>query len=335
MPLVSNSSHALELLKQLDQSLSQSAHKGDQQAFNRALAMEQGMNAHKPTTIPSYGQTVPQDKPGSNQGTNLGPSHSQNSSNLSSGSTSISGSNLNQANSATGAAKANVATASFNATGNLSSTSNLQDFKLLNQQNVLMQQVLNMSKTISTTKANVATASFNATGNLSSTSNLQDFKLLNQQNVLMQQVLNMSKTISTTQASALQPSVMISLGMLQKLYEMIELRTRNRNNSLLMNNTNASAANNADDLAAAQQAQVLSFVMIERFLKLFENGEKYNILSRFFKKGPLGENEHETDTDDEYGNSYADVDAETDYIKRSLKMERNTTSSPASLKRAL
>ena len=269
MPLVSNSSHALELLKQLDQSLSQSAHKGDQQAFNRALAMEQGMNAHKPTTIPSYGQTVPQDKPGSNQGTNLGPSHSQNSSNLSSGSSSISGSNLSQSNSATGAAKANVATASFNATGNLSSTSNLQDFKLLNQQNVLMQQVLNMSK-----------------------------------------------TISTTQASALQPSVMISLGMLQKLYEMIELRTRNRNNSLLMNNTNASAANSADDLAAAQQAQVLSFVMIERFLKLFENGEKYNILSRFFKKGPLGENEHETDTDDEYGNSYADVDAETDYIKR-------------------
>lgn len=269
MPLVSNSSHALELLKQLDQSLSQSAHKGDQQAFNRALAMEQGMNAHKPTTIPSYGQTVPQDKPTSNQGSNLGLG--QSSSNLSSGSgsTSNSGSNLNQSSSATGAAKANVATASFNATGNLSSTSNLQDFKLLNQQNVLMQQVLNMSK-----------------------------------------------TISNTQASALQPSVMISLGMLQKLYEMIELRTRNRNNSLLMNNTHASAANSADDLAAAQQAQVLSFVMLERFLKLFENGEKYNILSRFFKKGPLGENEHETDTDDEYGNSYADVDAETDYIKR-------------------
>ena len=34
MPLVSNSSHALELLKQLDQSLSQSAHKGDQQAVS-------------------------------------------------------------------------------------------------------------------------------------------------------------------------------------------------------------------------------------------------------------------------------------------------------------
>lgn len=273
MPLVSNSSHTLELLKQLDKSLMTSSNKGDQQAFNRALAMEQGMSSNNQATTPSQGTNGTLVKPeggNNNQGLN---------SNL--GSNQSNGSNSNSPTTST------------------PSSNQIAGANQGQAQGVL------------------AKASFNATGNLSTTSNLQDFKLLNQQNVLMQQVLNMSKTISATQASALQPSIMISLGMLQKLYELIELRNRNsRNNSLSLAGSPQQAIQNADDLAASQQAQILSFVMLERFFKLFENGEKYNILSRFFKKGPLGENEHETDTDDEYGNSYADVDAETDYIKR-------------------
>lgn len=159
-------------------------------------------------------------------------------------------------------------------------------------------------------------ATFNATGNLSTPSNLNDFALLKGQNILMEQVRALSQSINTTQAAALQPSVMLSLGMLQKLYDLMEQRYRARNNSLLLSSSPTAAAQNSDELSATQQAQVLSFVFMERFFKLFENGEKHHILSRFFKKGPLGENEHDTNTDDEYGNSYADVDAETDYIKR-------------------
>lgn len=173
----------------------------------------------------------------------------------------------------------------------------------------------------STTAAGKALAGtmFNAAGNLTSGSTIPDLKVLNQQNVLLQQVLTMSRNISATQAAALQPSVMLSIGMLSRLYALLE-QTKKRTYTSANNNAsilNAQVAN-SDDLAAAQQSQILSFVFIERLLKLFDP-EKHLQLARYFKKGPLGENEHDTDTDDEYGDSFADIDAETDYIKRPRK----------------
>lgn len=260
MPVVSNnSSHALELLKQLDQGLNNGAHKSNHQAFDKALQMQ----SYNPNTLPGA-NTRPTLVP--EQGSALKPQ------------------STGQANTIPG-----------QSTPPTSGTSTTQG---------------------ATTSNMSMGASFNATGNLSTQNNLNDFQLLKEQNVLMQQVRALSQSISVSQAAALQPSVMLSLGMLQKFYEMIELRYKAKSQSMMLGANPNFAAQNADDLAAAQQAQVMSFVFMERFFKLFENGEKYNILSRFFKKGPLGENEHETNTDDEYGNSYADVDAETDYIKR-------------------
>ena len=152
-----------------------------------------------------------------------------------------------------------------------------------------------------------APSMFNAQGNLAPGTNLQDFKLLNQQNVLMQQVMNMSKTISTTQAAALQPSVMISIGMLSRLYQLLEINKRKQASLAANAGPSNAAAHVADEAAIMQQNQVLSLVFIERLFKMFDP-EKHLALSRFFKKGPLGENEH--------GNTYSDTDAETDYIKR-------------------
>ena len=160
-----------------------------------------------------------------------------------------------------------------------------------------------------------APSMFNAQGNLAPGTNLQDFKLLNQQNVLMQQVMNMSKTISTTQAAALQPSVMISIGMLSRLYQLLEMNKRKQASLAANAGPSNAAAHVADEAAMMQQNQVLSLVFIERLFKMFDP-EKHLALSRFFKKGPLGENEHDENTDDEYGNTYSDTDAETDYIKR-------------------
>ena len=62
-------------------------------------------------------------------------------------------------------------------------------------------------------------------------------------------------------------------------------------------------------------ALVLCLIFFERTLKLVDSC-KHLALNRFLKKGPLGEHLHEENTDDEYGTTYADVDAETDYIKR-------------------
>ncbi len=160
-----------------------------------------------------------------------------------------------------------------------------------------------------------APSMFNAQGNLAPGTNIQDFKLLNTQNVLMQQVMTMSRNISATQAAALQPSVMISIGMLSRLYQLLEQNKR-RQAALAANpGPTNNAAHMADEAALQQQNQVLSLVFIERLFKLFDP-EKHLALSRFFKKGPLGENEHEENTDDEYGTTYSDTDNETDYIKR-------------------
>lgn len=275
-------SHTLEMLRQLDQSMNQNSGK-DGSAFNRAMQQVQG---NQPVTIPAGPNAQAPGTPGNpgssgtgQPGTGVNPDGSSGQGGSNSG---LPGQNQGQGQNQSGSS---ISSGSTTAAGKV-----------------------------------IAGATFNATGNLISGSSLNDFRLLGgQQSVIMQQVMAMSRTISATQAAALQPSVMISVGMLQKLYDLIEITRRSRTASMNMGGTatnTAAAAAASDDIAAAQQAQVLSFLFIERYLKIFENGEKYNIFSRFFKKGPLGENEHEIDTDDEYGNSFADVDAEVDYIKR-------------------
>lgn len=161
---------------------------------------------------------------------------------------------------------------------------------------------------------------FNAQGNLSSGGNLQDFALLNSKQVLMQQALTIARTINTTQAAVLQPSIMIQLGMLQKLYELSLLNNKRKTTAFTSAaNTSAQAAQSTDEMAP-----VLSFVFLERAFKLLEQCKSLH-LSRFFKKGPLGEHLHEENTDDEYGSVYADVDAETDYIKRPRREKKEMT----------
>lgn len=278
---IGNPGNAAQLLQALQAQGGQKLSHEDSNAFNKALQMQQQVT--KPTTPPGQGNSATQlpgadgQLPGNGTGNGLHGDGSGkpglgngNGSGSGSGTNSSSGNSLGQ-NTLQGAAGAKGAAS--------------------------------------------APSMFNAQGNLAPGTNMQDFKLLNNQNVLMQQVMTMSRNISATQAAALQPSVMISVGMLSRLYQLLELNKR-RQASLAANaGPTNNAAHIADDAAMQQQNQVLSLVFIERLFKLFDP-EKHLALSRFFKKGPLGEHEHDDNTDDEYGNTYADTDNETDYIKR-------------------
>lgn len=165
--------------------------------------------------------------------------------------------------------------------------------------------------------ATSATSMFNAQGNLSNSLNLKDFALLSAQSNLVNQALSLARNINVTQMAAMQPAVMVQIGILQRLLSLLENNMRQRSSEIAghtASSTNASAAA-ADDV----NNQALAYVILDRFFKLVDPQNKHLALSRFFKKGPLGENIHDEDTDDEFGTTYADIDGEIDYIKRPRK----------------
>lgn len=162
-----------------------------------------------------------------------------------------------------------------------------------------------------TTQAtNVPPQMFNTLGNLNSTTNLKDFGLLAGQQTLLNQVSMLNQSIQSTQLAAMQPATFIQLSFVLKLFEQTELKYKQ---SQQVQNTLGLASPEAQQ--ANEESQIWLMAFFERCNRLFEQ-QKNIALSRFLKKGPLGENMHETNTDDEYGTVFNDVDAETDYIKR-------------------
>ena len=136
---------------------------------------------------------------------------------------------------------------------------------------------------------------FNSLGNLSTNTNFQDFALLNTKQAALNQALAVAQATGQTAAAAVQPALIIQLGMLQQLYSwsrQIEQRKLNE-----QHHTNPSALASSDEEGAEVGiSQLVCLIFFERTLKLVHL--------------------HEENTDDEYGTTYADVDAETDYIKR-------------------
>lgn len=158
---------------------------------------------------------------------------------------------------------------------------------------------------------------FNSLGNLNTASNLKDFGLLNAQQNLLGQVNLLNQAIQHTQMAAMQPATFIQVGMLLKLFALAELKYKHSQHLQA-----TLGASSPEAQSAAEESQILLIAFIERSTKLVDP-QKSVALSRFLKKGPLGDNAHEEDTDDEYGTVYNDVDAETDYIKRPRKFNRD------------
>ena len=155
---------------------------------------------------------------------------------------------------------------------------------------------------------------FNSLGNLSTNTNFQDFALLNTKQAALNQALAVAQATGQTAAAAVQPALIIQLGMLQQLYSWS--RQLEQRKLYEQHNTNPSAMASSDEEGAEVGiSQLVCLIFFERTLKLVDSC-KHLALNRFLKKGPLGEHLHEENTDDEYGTTYADVDAETDYIKR-------------------
>lgn len=154
---------------------------------------------------------------------------------------------------------------------------------------------------------------FNSLGNLSTSTNFKDYALLNSQQAGMVQAVALAQATGASAAAALQPALILQLGMLQKLYSWSRQLDQRKNVSSASPDT-ATVTNDdeGDDISASL---VISMLFLERAHKLIDSC-KHIALSRYFKKGPLGEHLHCDDTDDEYGTAFADVDAETDYIKR-------------------
>ena len=155
---------------------------------------------------------------------------------------------------------------------------------------------------------------FNRLGNLSTQTNFQDFALLNTKQAALNQALAVAQATGQTAAAAVQPALIIQLGMLQQLYSwsrQIEQRKLNEQ----QNTTPSALASSDEEGAEVGISQLVCLIFFERTLKLVDSC-KHLALNRYLKKGPLGEHLHEENTDDEYGTTYADVDAETDYIKR-------------------
>lgn len=154
---------------------------------------------------------------------------------------------------------------------------------------------------------------FNSLGNLNTASNLKDFGLLASQQTMLNQVNVLNQAIQNTQMAALQPATFLQISVVLKLFEQAELKYRQSQHLQA-----TLGITNPDAQKAAEESQILLIAFFERCNKLYEE-QKSIALSRFLKKGPLGEHLHEEDTDDEYGTVYNDVDAETDYIKRPRK----------------
>lgn len=155
---------------------------------------------------------------------------------------------------------------------------------------------------------------FNSLGNLSTSTNFKDYALLNSQQAGMVQAVALAQATGASVAAALQPALILQLGMLQKLYSWSRQLDQRKNVSSDSPDTVTvvSADEGGDDISASL---VISMLFLERAHKLIDSCKQV-ALSRYFKKGPLGEHLHQDDTDDEYGTAFADVDAETDYIKR-------------------
>ena len=154
---------------------------------------------------------------------------------------------------------------------------------------------------------------FNSLGNLSTSTNFKDYALLNSQQAGMVQAVALAQATGASAAAALQPALILQLGMLQKLYSWSrQLDQRKNVSSDSPDTVTVISADEGDDISASL---VISMLFLERAHKLIDSCKQV-ALSRYFKKGPLGEHLHQDDTDDEYGTAFADVDAETDYIKR-------------------
>lgn len=155
---------------------------------------------------------------------------------------------------------------------------------------------------------------FNSLGNLSTSTNFKDYALLNSQQAGMVQAVALAQATGASVAAALHPALILQLGMLQKLYSWSRQLDQRKNVSSDSPDTVTvvSADEGGDDISASL---VISMLFLERAHKLIDSCKQV-ALSRYFKKGPLGEHLHQDDTDDEYGTAFADVDAETDYIKR-------------------
>ena len=154
---------------------------------------------------------------------------------------------------------------------------------------------------------------FNSLGNLSTSTNFKDYALLNSQQAGMVQAVALAQATGASAAAALQPALILQLGMLQKLYSWSrQLDQRKNVSSDSPDTVIVVSADEGDDISASL---VISMLFLERAHKLIDSCKQV-ALSRYFKKGPLGEHLHQDDTDDEYGTAFADVDAETDYIKR-------------------
>lgn len=154
---------------------------------------------------------------------------------------------------------------------------------------------------------------FNSLGNLSTSTNFKDYALLNSQQAGMVQAGALAQATGASAAAALQPALILQLGMLQKLYSWSrQLDQRKNVSSDSPDTVTVVSADEGDDISASL---VISMLFLERAHKLIDSCKQV-ALSRYFKKGPLGEHLHQDDTDDEYGTAFADVDAETDYIKR-------------------
>lgn len=170
------------------------------------------------------------------------------------------------------------------------------------------------STNTTTTPSAVSGGMFNTLGNLNTTANLKDFSLLNSNANLLNQVNMLNHSIQTSQLVAMQPATFMQIGMVLKLFEHAELKYKQ---SQQLHSSLGPAS--AEAQKAAEESQIMLLAFFERCNRLFEQ-QKTIALSRFFKKGPLGENLHDENTDDEYGTVYNDVDAETDYIKRYRKL---------------
>lgn len=163
-----------------------------------------------------------------------------------------------------------------------------------------------------------ATASmFNTMGNLSSTTNLKDFGLLASQQTMLNQINLLNQSIHHTQLAALQPATFAQLSIVLKMFD--QALQRYKQSQRLQH---ALGASSAEAQQASEESKLLLIAFLERCNKILEQ-PKNIALSRFFKKGPLGENLHEEDTDDEYGSVYNDVDAEIDYIKRFRRLRQD------------
>ena len=163
-------------------------------------------------------------------------------------------------------------------------------------------------------------ASFNSLGNLSSEHNVKDFALLQPTpNQMLQQILNVNNiALNSAAIAAATPSLMLQMGMLLNFYKQTHKNDKVDQLALL-----SSRSSSADSESHVQQQGVITIAFLEQAYRLLELCQKNLSLSRFFKKGPVGDTEHSENTDDETASTFTEGEAEPDYIKRPRHEETN------------